>query len=73
MSLPNFSSLARLEVPEKFLWWMGGWGVVGWGLHSHYIVKPNLVLRLGWGFDNYLEPKTKTNEMFFDTIEINLV
>ena len=22
------------------------------GLHSHYIVKPNLVLRLGWGFDN---------------------
>ena len=26
--------------------------VVGWGLHSHYIVKPNLVLRLGWGFDN---------------------
>ena len=27
---------------------MGGVG----GLHSHYIVKPNLVLRLGWGFDN---------------------
>ena len=26
---------------------VGGW----WGLHSHYIVKPNLVLRLGWGFD----------------------
>ena len=22
------------------------------GLHSHFIVKPNLVLRLGWGFDN---------------------
>ena len=21
-------------------------------MHSHYIVKPNLVLRLGWGFDN---------------------
>ena len=27
----------------RFIWW---------GLHSHYIVKPNLVLRLGWGFDN---------------------
>ena len=31
---------------------VGGVGGVGWGLHSHYIVKPNLVLRLGWGFDN---------------------
>ena len=20
--MPNFSSLARLEVPEKFLWWL---------------------------------------------------
>ena len=29
--------------------------VVGWGVQSHFIVKPNLVLRLGWGFDNYLE------------------
>ena len=26
---------------------MVGW----WGLQSHFIVKPNLVLRLGWGFD----------------------
>ena len=33
--MPNFSSLARLEVPEKFLWW-GGWGV-----QSHFRVKPN--------------------------------
>ena len=48
--MPNFSSLARLEVPEKFVWG-------GWGLHSHYIVKHNLVLRLGWGFDNILLPK----------------
>ena len=31
---------------------MWGGDGVGWGLHSHYIVKPNLVLRLGWGFDN---------------------
>ena len=46
--MPNFSSLARLEVPEKFL----GVGGVGWCLHSHSIAKPNLVLRLGWGFDN---------------------
>ena len=46
--MPNFSSLARQEVPEKFLWG----GVGGWGLRSHYIVKPNLVLMLGWGFDN---------------------
>ena len=45
--MPNFSSLAGLEVAEKFVWGVG-WG----GLHSHYIVKPNLVLRLGWGFDN---------------------
>ena len=28
-----------------------GGGGVGGGVHSHYIVKPNLVLRLGWGFD----------------------
>ena len=38
--MPNFSSLARLEVPEKFLWW-GGWGGVGWGLQSHFHVQPN--------------------------------
>ena len=29
---------------------MGWW----WGVHSHYVVKPNLVLRLGWGFDKYV-------------------
>ena len=23
-------------------------------MQSHFIVKPNLVLRLGWGFDNFL-------------------
>ena len=35
------------------MWWggWGGWG--GWGLQSYFIVKPNLVLRLGWGFDNF--------------------
>ena len=34
--MPNFSSLARLEVPEKFVW-----GGVGGGLHSHFHAKPN--------------------------------
>ena len=45
--MPNFSSLARLEVPEKFLWGVGG------GLHSHFHVKPNrcVVLRLGLGLE----------------------
>ena len=33
----NFNSLARLEVPEKFVWWVGG----GWGLQSHFRVQPN--------------------------------
>ena len=37
--MPNFSSLAGLEVAEKFLWG-GGWG----GLHSHFHVKPTVVL-----------------------------
>ena len=47
--MPNFSSLARLEVPEKFVWVVGGWG-----LQSHFRVKPNrcVVLCWGWGFDN---------------------
>ena len=47
--MPNFSSLAGLEVAEKFLW-----VVVGgeWGLHSHFRVKPNrcVEVRLGLGF-----------------------
>ena len=49
--MPNFSSLARLEVPEKFVWVVGG----GWGLLSHFHVKPNrcVVLCWGWGFDNW--------------------
>ena len=50
--MPNFSSLAGLEVAEKFLWGGvgGGWG----GLHSNFHVKPNrcVVLCWGWGFDN---------------------
>ena len=33
---------------------MGG---VGWCLQSHFIVKPNLVLRLGWGFDKNIEER----------------
>ena len=41
--------MSHTNVPEPSV---GGWGGVGWGLHSHYIVNPNLVLRLDWGFDN---------------------
>ena len=33
-------------------------GVVGWGVHSHYVVKPNLVLWLGWGFDKNMSLKS---------------
>ena len=52
--MPNFSSLAGLEVAEKFLWGVGGGGG---GLHSHFHVKPNrcVVLCWGWGFDNIYE------------------
>ena len=30
---------------------------MGWGgvVQSGFIVKPNLVLRLGWGFDNFIK------------------
>ena len=47
--MPNFSSLARLEVPEKFVWVVGG-GVC----KVIFMVNPTVVLRLGlgWGFDN---------------------
>ena len=27
--------------------WVGGWGGGGWGLHSHYIVKPNRCVEVG--------------------------
>ena len=51
--MPNFSSLGRLEVPEKFLWWggVGGWGGV---CKVIFMSNPTVVLRLGWGwgFDN---------------------
>ena len=47
--MPNFRSLARLEVPEKIVW--GGVGGMGGGLKSHFHVKPNsfVALRLGLG------------------------
>ena len=50
--MPNFSSLARLEVPEKFLW-VGG---VGGVCKVIFVVNPTVVLRLGlgWGFDNFV-------------------
>ena len=48
--MPNFSSLARLEVPEKFLWVVGGG--VGWGLQSHFRGQPNrcVEVRVRLGF-----------------------
>ena len=53
--MPNFSSLGRLEVPEKFVWVVGG----GWGgvCKVIFVSNPTVVLRLGWGwgFDN--DPK----------------
>ena len=45
--MPNFSSLAGLEVAEKFLWGVGG--VVCTVI---FMSNPTVVLRLGWGFDN---------------------
>ena len=38
--MPNFSSLAGLEVPEKFV--VGWGGGVGWGTRG-YCVQPNEV------------------------------
>ena len=54
--MPNFSSLAGLEVAEKFVCG-AGWG----GLQSHFHVQPNcsveveVVLRCRWGCDNKTE------------------
>ena len=51
--MPNFSSLAGLEVAEKFLWGGGGW-VGGVVCTVIFVSNPTVVLRLGWGwgFDN---------------------
>ena len=40
--MPNFSSLARLEVPEKFVWVVGG----GWGgvCKVIFVSHPTVVL-----------------------------
>ena len=47
--MQNFSSLAGLEVAEKFLWGGGG----GWFAPS-FSCQTQPLLRLGWGFDNDL-------------------
>ena len=61
--MPNFSSLARLEVPEKFLW-------VGWVGFAKSLSNPTVVLRLGWGwgFDNseWVSIAAKMTEQFFN-------
>ena len=47
MSVPNFSSLAGLEVAEKFVWGVGlGVGVWRGGLHCNFHVKPNRCVEL---------------------------
>ena len=43
--MPNFSSLAGLEVAEKFVWGVG-WGVVCTVI---FMSNPTVVLRLGLG------------------------
>ena len=54
--MPNFSSLAGLEVAEKFLWGVGGvgGGVGGGGVCTViFMSNPTVVLCWGWGFDNF--------------------
>ena len=46
--MPNFSSLARLEVPEKFLWVGGGCG----GVCKVIFMSSLVVLCCRWGCDN---------------------
>ena len=48
--MPNFSSLARLEVPEKFLWVGGGWGGVGDAQSFSCQTQPLCCVVLGLGF-----------------------
>ena len=63
--LPGQLSLSVLDVPRnlpvKFHQnqVINGWDIpdiefvwVGGVVQSHFIVRPNLLLRLGWGFDN---------------------
>ena len=48
--MPNFSSLAGLEVAEKFVW---GWGGVGGGLFAQSFscqIQPLCCVVLGLGF-----------------------
>ena len=47
--MPNFSSLAGLEVAEKFEWGVGWVGVVCTVI---FMPNPTVVLCWGWGFDN---------------------
>ena len=49
-SVLNVQSFIKIEsVTAEILLTFSLWG---WVVQSHFIVKPNLVLRLGWGFDN---------------------
>ena len=50
--MPNFSSLAGLEVAEKFLWVGGGWVVGGVGYAQSFScqTQPLCCVVLGLGF-----------------------
>ena len=50
--MPNFSSLARLEVPEKFVWGGMGWFAQSFSCQTQPLCC--VVLCWGWGFDNTL-------------------
>ena len=50
----------------EFVW-------VGWGVQSHFIVKPNLVLRLGRGFDKIFCSKKFLVQNFFAYLYSNIL
>ena len=62
--MPNFSSLAGLEVAEKFLWGVGG--VVCTVI---FVSNQPVVLRLGWGwgFDKNQETSLARSATLEDT------
>ena len=67
--MPNFSSLARLEVPEKFVWGVG-WGV-GWGGVVCKVIFVSNQLRLSRGVDNFPYPALHAFIVSFLKFQIN--
>ena len=58
--MPNFSSLAGLEVAEKFVW--GGEGGGGVVCTVIFMSNQTVVLCWGWGFDNFFIKRANTLE-----------